>query len=192
MLRGGIRNADFRIVLGLAIFSAIGFPLGLSATKFFEPSTSQMTALVLIIILALMQLLKKSPAFLGTRPGLYAAGLTAGVVTGLASLGGMVVALYVLAQKTPIAAIRGSLVMYLFIGMFTSGTSLVLMDVMTKTAFMRGSYYWCAVREPVVRPHTRSLVQAGMPAAAYQPRHAGHASLDRYSASKLTMASNKR
>ena len=138
MLRGGIRNADFRIVLGLAIFSAIGFPLGLSATKFFEPSTSQMTALVLIIILALMQLLKKSPAFLGTRPGLYAAGLTAGVVTGLASLGGMVVALYVLAQKTPIAAIRGSLVMYLFIGMFTSGTSLVLMDVMTKTAFMRG------------------------------------------------------
>jgi len=28
MLRGGIRNADFRIVLGLAIFSAIGFKTG--------------------------------------------------------------------------------------------------------------------------------------------------------------------
>ena len=138
MLRGGIRNADFRIVFGLAIFSAIGFPIGLWATKVVDASTSQMTALVLIIALALMQLLKKSPAFLGTRPGLYAAGLTAGIATGLASVGGMVVALYVLAQKTPIAQIRGSLVMFLFLGMFTSGISLVVMDVMTKTALMRG------------------------------------------------------
>ena len=138
MLRGGMRNADFRIVLGLVIFSAIGLPLGLSATKIVDVSTSQITALVLIIILALLQLLKKPPALLSTRPGLYAAGLTAGIATGLASLGGMVVALYVLAQKTPVAQMRGSLVMFLFLGMFTSGTSLILMDVMTKTAFMRG------------------------------------------------------
>jgi len=138
MLRGGIRNADWSIVFGLAVGSAIGVPIGILATKIVDPSTSQIVALVLILTLAFMQLLKKSPAFLATRPGLYAAGVTAGIATGLAGVGGMVVALFALAQKKPIANIRGSLVMFLFVGMFTSGVTLVLMEVMTRTAFTRG------------------------------------------------------
>lgn len=138
MLRGGIRNADWSIVIGLAAGSAIGFPIGMLATKLIDPSTSKSIALALILVLAFMQLFKKSPAFLGTRPGLYIAGLTAGIATGLAMLGGMVVALFTLAQQRPIANIRGSLVMFLFFSMITSGISLLLLDVMTKTAFTRG------------------------------------------------------
>lgn len=138
MFRGGLRDANMKIVWGLSIGSAIGFPVGLYATKVLPIQTSKLVALCIILVLATAQLLRASPKFLARTPGLYASGLTAGVVTGLAHVGGMVVALYVLAREAPAKTMRASLVMFLFIGMFTSLVYLLGFGVLNKSAAIRG------------------------------------------------------
>lgn len=138
MFRGGMRDADMKIVWGLAIGSAVGVPLGLFATTSLPVETSKLIALVIILVLSVTQLLRASPTFLATTPGLYASGVTAGVATGLAHVGGMVVALYVLARDAPVRTMRASLVMYLFIGMFTSIAFQVGFGVMNGLALTRG------------------------------------------------------
>jgi len=50
----------------------------------------------------------------------------------------MIVALYFLATNAPPARMRASLVMFLFVGMFTSGVWLVSTDVLDRLALMRG------------------------------------------------------
>jgi len=126
MVRGGFAQANMRVVWGLAIAGAVGIPIGLSITASVSPDVSRILALALILVLALLQLFRQSPAFLATNPGLYLSGLTAGIANGIASVGGMVVALYVLSQKTSAAKMRGTLVMYLFINLFFWGGWLVL------------------------------------------------------------------
>lgn len=71
MLSGGVRDADMSIVWVLAIGSAIGAPIGLLATTSMPVETTRIVALVLILGLAIMQLLKIIPSFVGTRAGLY-------------------------------------------------------------------------------------------------------------------------
>lgn len=137
MLKGGIKNADMRLVWGLSIGSAIGAPIGLYATTSIDVGLSKLIALLIILSLTMAQLFKFRPHFLATKSGLYGSGLTAGVVTGLASVGGMVVALYILASEPEAKRIRASLVMFLFIGMFTSLIYLFAYDMMTMQAFWR-------------------------------------------------------
>jgi len=139
MFRRGTRaDADWRIVRGLAIGSVVGFPLGLQATLHLDPDTSRFAALILISVLAALQLIGRAPPALATRPGLYLSGLLAGVATGIAGVGGMVVALYVLAGSAPPARMRASLVMFLFIGVFTSGAWLFATGVLDRLALVRG------------------------------------------------------
>lgn len=138
MFRGGLRDADRRVVAGLAIGAFVGTPLGLQATLHLPPDASRLVALALIVTLAALQLTGRSPAFLATRAGLYGSGLVAGIATGLASVGGMVVALYVLAGGAPPARMRASLVLFLFVGMFTSGTWLLGTGVLDRLALSRG------------------------------------------------------
>ena len=139
MFRGGARAADWHVVWGLALGSALGVPLGLYATLALPHDASRLVALAIIVVLATLQLAGRGPAFLATRPGLYAAGLLAGVTTGLASVGGMIVALYVLARDAPPARMRASLVMFLFLGMFTSGAWLLASGVLDRLALARGA-----------------------------------------------------
>ena len=110
MVRGGIAEADKRIALGLAVSSALGVPLGLYLTTTLPVDQTRMLALVVLIALAALQLARVRLPFLASNFGLYASGLVAGVVTGIASIGGMVVALYVLAQDHPARVMRASLV----------------------------------------------------------------------------------
>ncbi|ASJ75846.1 sulfite exporter TauE/SafE family protein [Granulosicoccus antarcticus] len=137
MMRGGFRLADRKISWGLAIGTIVGTPIGLMATMNVEADTSRTIALCLILVLALLQLFKKSPAFLATTKGLYVTGITAGIATGLASVGGMVVALYILAQRAPAARMRASLVMYLFLIMFSSAFWLSVSGVLDMLAVKR-------------------------------------------------------
>ncbi len=138
MVRGGFREADNSIVIGLVIGSIIGTPLGLALTTALPVETSKLIALVIILILALTQLLNLRLPFLATRPGLYGSGLLAGIVTGLASVGGMVVALYVLARQAPARVMRASLVMFLFLTSLTSFIYLWLYGMMTPETIWRG------------------------------------------------------
>ncbi|NQV47051.1 MAG: sulfite exporter TauE/SafE family protein [Rhodospirillaceae bacterium] len=138
MFRGGMKDADMTVVWGLVIGSAIGVPIGLFATTTIDPELSKLIALLIIFCLTAAQLFHIRPKFLATKMGLSASGVTAGIATGLASVGGMVVALYVLARRADAKIMRASLVMFLFIGMFTSLVYLLLYDVMNLQAFWRG------------------------------------------------------
>ena len=138
MFRGGIKEADMRIVWGLAISSAVGSPIGLYATTTLPVDTSKLIALTLLIVLAALQLFKVRIPLLATRPGLYFSGLTAGIATGLASIGGMVVALYVLSQEKAARTMRASLVMFLAITMFTTLIYLLYYEVLDMMAARRG------------------------------------------------------
>jgi len=138
MLRGGWRAADRRVAFGLIAGSAFGVPFGLGLTTSVAPGTSKIIALCVLIVLAVSQLAKVRLAFLATRPGLYGSGFTAGIVTGLAGVGGMVVALYVLAREAPAAQMRGSLVLFLFGGAVTSMVTLLAFGAMDGTAVWRG------------------------------------------------------
>jgi hypothetical protein len=64
-------------------------------------------ALALLIIVTALQLAHIRLPFLTTTPGTVAAGLTAGVASGAAGIGGTVVALYVLARQAAPARIAG-------------------------------------------------------------------------------------
>ncbi|MFT7522369.1 MAG: putative membrane protein YfcA, partial [Candidatus Paceibacteria bacterium] len=99
MFRGGAKDADMSVVWVLAIGSIIGVPIGLYATVTISPDISKLVALIIVLSLALAQLFRLVPASMGNRAGLAVSGIVAGIVTGLASVGGMVVALYVLSSK---------------------------------------------------------------------------------------------
>lgn len=139
MFKGGLRHAEMGQVWPLAIGSFIGVPIGLYATTSVSPEISKLTAVLVILTLTLLQFSRRMPAALATTPGRYVVGATAGIVTGLASVGGMVVALYVLASQAKPKEMRAALTMFLFIGMFTSLTYLLLYGVMTQTAIIRGT-----------------------------------------------------
>lgn len=141
MFRGGARQADMKVVWGLVIGSALGTPIGLFATTTIDPEISKLVALGVILSLTLLQLLRVSPKFIGTKKGLYWSGITAGVVTGLASVGGMVVALYVLASKSEPRTMRASLVMFLALSMFTTVIYQYAFGVMNMLAFTRGAVF---------------------------------------------------
>jgi len=123
---------------GLVIGSFVGVPIGLLATTTFPIEFSKLAALCLIMLLATAQLFRFAPKFLDTKLGLYGAGLTAGVATGLASVGGMVVALYVLASKADPKTMRASLIVFLMVSMVSSLIFLLAYDVMNMLALKRG------------------------------------------------------
>lgn len=138
MFRGGLRHADMDMVKVLVIGSAIGLPAGLLATTTIDPDLSRKAALTLILVLTVAQFLRLAPHSLATRKGLYATSLGAGVATGLASVGGMVIALYILASRIEPKRMRASLVMYLAISMAASLIYYLAYGVLTAEAFRRG------------------------------------------------------
>ena len=138
MLKGGWADADRGTAIGLVIGSTLGWPIGLWLTLSLPVETSKLVALSIIIALAVSQLSKLKLSFLATKPGLYGAGVLAGIVSGLAHVGGMVVALYVLASDAPARQMRGSLVLFLFLGSITSMLTLLAFDVMDFSGIMRG------------------------------------------------------
>jgi uncharacterized membrane protein YfcA len=138
MASGGWREADRSVVLGLVIGSTIGVPFGVVTMMALPVETSKLVVLVILIILSATQLAKIRFAFLATKPGLYISGFCAGIATGLASVGGMVVALYVLSQNSPAAKMRASLVLFLFISSFTTLITYLYTGVMNGQALSRG------------------------------------------------------
>lgn len=138
MLRGGLREADIKLVLGMTAGQAVGIPLGLAATTSIATSTSTLVAQLLILVLAVAQLTSWRPAWMASKRATFIAGLIAGIAAGLANLGGMVVAVFIIAQQLPARQIRGSLVMYLFIGNFIAAAYQTAFGVLTQEALTRG------------------------------------------------------
>lgn len=130
------------LVWGLSIGAAIGAPIGLYATTNIDAGLSKLIALFIILSLTLAQLFKFRPRFLATKPGLYGNGLTAGVVTGLASVGAMVVALYILASEPAAKRIRASLVMFLFIRIRHDDDAGFLARRCFESSYSAGCFSW--------------------------------------------------
>ena len=138
MAKGGWQEADRGVVLGLVIGSTVGVPFGLWLTTSVSVETSKLIVLSIIIVLAATQLAKIRLPFLATKPGLYGSGFAAGIVTGLAHVGGMVIALYVLSQDAPAAKMRAALVLFLFFSALTSMISFLWFGIMDSTGIARG------------------------------------------------------
>lgn len=138
MLRGRMAKGNTRLVIGLVAGYAVGIPLGLATTHSIEPETSRLIAFLLILVLALLQMFKISPTFLSHRWGVYVAGFIAGVATGLASVGGMVIALYVLTLHAKPSEIRSALVLFFFASMLVTGFWMISTGTMNTLAFTRG------------------------------------------------------
>lgn len=138
MASGGWRDANRMIAILLVIGNFIGWPIGLSLTTSLPVQTSTLIALLIIIALAALQLARVRIPALASRPGTLISGIVAGIAAGVAHVGGMVVALYVLSQNQPAKMMRGTLVVYLFLASFGSLFFLIYFDVMTKLAAWRG------------------------------------------------------
>ena len=113
MLKNGWQGADKTMTYGLVIGSVIGWPIGLMLTLSLPVVASKTLALIVIVGLAATLLAKVRMSFLATKAGLYGSGILAGTISGIASVGGMVVAIYVLAADAPAKTMRASLVLYL-------------------------------------------------------------------------------
>lgn len=141
MFRGGLTMADRKLAFGLAAFSIIGLPIGLTITLSVPTDISRTVALSLVLVLALLQLLRKSPTFFSGNIGIYVTGLLAGTASGLASAGGMVVALYVLSQNTTAAKMRASLVTYLLLTLIASAFTLWASGMLDSLVLIRAAIF---------------------------------------------------
>ena len=138
MLKNGWVGADKTMTYGLAGGSFIGWPIGLALTVSLPIAISKTISLAVIVTLAAILLARLHMPFLATKTGLYGAGIIAGIVSGLASVGGMVVAVYVLAAKAPASTMRASLVLYLFLTSVISMVVLVAYGIMEASSVARG------------------------------------------------------
>ena len=138
MIRNGWKDSDKKISIILWLGAIFGLPIGIYLTTILDFKTSKIVALVLILILALILLRNFKIQFLSTSVGTISSGVFAGVATGLASIGGMIVAIYVLASQNSARRVRASIVLYIFLNSVTTCIFLILFDVMDHKAFVRG------------------------------------------------------
>lgn len=138
MARSGLRDADRKTAGLLVAGNWIGWPIGLWLTLSLPETSSKALALAVIVALAALQLARVRLPGLRSAAGPAMAGIVAGIVSGLAHVGGMVVALFVLAQGAAARSMRGTLVLYLFIGSLGAFIYQTGMGVMTWTAAAQG------------------------------------------------------
>lgn len=172
LVRGGIKEADHKLVIPLVGFAFVALPLGLYLTKSLDRDTSTLVALATVGGLAVMQL-ARVPLPLGK--GIFSAavvGSLAGLVQGIASVGGLVHALYVLVLKLPPVTTRATMILGV---MFSGAMGLfwqLAMGVMTGQAVIRllamllpfllglwlGRYFFSPGKEQYYRPVSLSVL----------------------------------
>ena len=138
LVRGGWKESDRRMALGLIAGVLFGMPIGLTVTGWLPENDSRLVALLMIIILASLQLARIRIQALASKPGLLGSGVLAGFATGIASLGGMVVALYVLSQDRPAPVMRATLIFYVMLSSIVVLVWLLILGVMDWLAIKRG------------------------------------------------------
>lgn len=138
MLRNGFREGEVSLAFKLAMGSIVGLFIGLAYSHSVPTLASQFSALFLIFCLAILQLLKIQISFQVGNFGIYASGILAGIASGLASVGGLVIALFVLARNIPARTMRASLVLFLFFTSFTATANFWFYDMFNTTTISRG------------------------------------------------------
>ena len=125
---GGLRAAwhqcDWRAIRGLAPGVLVGIPLGLLVLTAFSPNTVRLA--IGLIIAASVALLWRG-ARLPPRPSrllTMGVGLLSGVISGLASMGGPPVVVYLLALGHGAAAVRATSIVYFMLSGMTSAAAM--------------------------------------------------------------------
>jgi uncharacterized membrane protein YfcA len=137
LLRGGIGHADKKMAIRLQTGALLGVPVGLHLTTTIDPDLSRQIALTLIVVLAALQLARiRLPLSQSALPTVLT-GVASGFATGLASVGGLVIALYTLALRLPARNIRGTLIMVIFIGGSLTTLWQIAFGMLTTTALGR-------------------------------------------------------
>ncbi len=139
LVRGGFRHADRKLALGLILLSATGVPIGLTLLRIMDPVTSSAVALAIILAMASLLLLNVRLRGLDTFAGLCGSGLLSGIVTGVASIGGLVVVVYTFSLDRPAAVVRGTLIAFLFASIPITAISFAYFGIFTAQAFARAT-----------------------------------------------------
>ena len=140
MIKGGSRDGDWPMVWRLTAGVVVGTPAGLYLTTTLPVDQSRMLALFVVLALAALQLGRIRVPALGTPVGTYIAGTVSGIASGLASVGGMVIALFVLSQNAPAARMRATLVLYLAVTILVGWFWLIWFDVLTIQSLIRAVF----------------------------------------------------
>ncbi len=141
MVRGGIKHADMRVVIGLVVLSALGMPSGLYLTTHLPVETTRLLALLTILLLTILLLANFKPKNPDSPMMIYSTGFLAGLATGIAGVGGMVVVIFVFSLGREARVIRASLVMYLFFSLATSLIYFIYFGLMTEAVIARGAVF---------------------------------------------------
>lgn len=137
LVRGGYGDADKPLALTLVSAAFLGVPAGLHLTRTLDPDMSRIIALALVAVLAALQL-ARIPLPVGRgRPGAVLVGLLAGVVNGLASIGGLVHALYIMARNLPPRTMRGTMILIITIGGSVTFFWQMVLGILTMQAALR-------------------------------------------------------
>jgi uncharacterized membrane protein YfcA len=106
---------DWRFVFKLLIGIAIGSPIGLYLLKYFSPETTHLYVCLIIIFFSILLMKGYSNKNINNDQAKIFTGIISGTLNGLTTLGGMPVALFLLATNIQPAVIRGSLAALFFL-----------------------------------------------------------------------------
>ena len=138
MIKNGWKESDKKTSMNLLVGAIFGLPIGIFVTTILDFQISKFIALTLILMLSFILLQNFKLQFLSTKLGTISSGVFAGMATGLASIGGMIVATYVLASQNSARRMRASIVVYILLNSITTFIFLIIFDVMDQKAFLRG------------------------------------------------------
>jgi len=102
------------------------------------PATSKTLALCILLGLAALQLARIRIPLYATPAGPYAAGFGGGMATGLAGLGGMFIAVYVLSRGIPARQMRGTMNIFMLGAPALGLIAPLSLGTMDQTAIGRG------------------------------------------------------
>jgi hypothetical protein len=150
---GGLREAwplcDWRAVGGLSPGLVVGIPIGLAVLTAFGPDPVRLAigCVILGSVLLLWRGLRLPPR--PSRVVTAAVGLTAGVMSGLASMGGPPIVVYLLALSHGAAVVRASSIVYFMISALVSLSLMSLRGLVDREILL-----WSAASVPLLMAGT--------------------------------------
>jgi len=109
------KKIDWKFVFKILLGITIGSPIGLYLLKYLKPETTHLSVCFLVIFFSILLMKGYSNQKINNNYGKILAGMISGTLNGLTTLGGMPVALFLLATSIQPAVIRGSLAALFFL-----------------------------------------------------------------------------
>jgi len=109
------KKIDWKFVFKILLGIIVGSPIGLYLLKYLKPETTHLSVCFLVIFFSILLMKGYSNQKINNNYGKILVGMISGTLNGLTTLGGMPVALFLLATSIQPAVIRGSLAALFFL-----------------------------------------------------------------------------